>query len=53
MTWGHALAGIRDASYGIGRGNADLEQTKFFPIRMQTVGFGIDCDAIGRLDLLN
>jgi hypothetical protein len=30
-----------------------LEQTKLFPIRMQTVGFGIDCNAIGRLDLLS
>jgi len=47
------LAGIRDANYGIRRGDADLKQTKFFPIRMQTVGFGIDCNAIGRLDLLS
>jgi hypothetical protein len=53
MTWGHALAGIRDANYGIRRGDADLKQTKFFPIRMQTIGFGIDRDTIGRFDLLN
>ena len=33
--------------------NADLHQTKFFPIRMQTVCFGIDRDATGSFDLAN
>jgi hypothetical protein len=53
MTRGQAWPGISDATYRAGCRNADLEQTKFFPIRMQTVGFGIDCNAIGRFDLLN
>ena len=32
-------------------GHADLEQTKLFSIRMQTVSFGIHCDASGNLYL--
>src|SRR5215813_14037626 len=44
------LSGINDACYGW---EADLEQTQFFPVRMQTVGLRIEGDAIGRFDLPN
>jgi hypothetical protein len=44
------VPGINDAGYSW---DADLEQTQLFPIRMQTIRFGIDCHTIGRFNLLN
>src|SRR5581483_3776726 len=44
---------IRNAFTRLPERNADLDQTKFFPIGMQTIGFGIDSDAISGFDLLN
>ncbi len=42
--------GINAAGHGW---DADLKQTQLFPIRMQTIRFGIDCNAIGSFDLLD
>ena len=44
--------GIANAGYNIRRGKTDLYQTKFFPITMEAVGFGIDRHAIDPLDFL-
>ena len=42
---------IANAGYNIRRGKTDLYQTKFFPITMEAVGFGIDRYTIDCSDL--
>jgi hypothetical protein len=45
----HIRAGIIDSGYSW---HTDLKQTKFLPIRMQTVRLGIDGHTIDRVNLL-
>lgn len=44
--------GSFEVAHDDGGWNADLNQAKFLPIRMQAVGFGIERDAIDSVDLL-